>query len=45
MTSTADVVLAGDADDLHLTIDLAVTIDDEAPVTRRWVERIPRVLL
>ena len=45
VTSSADVVLAGDADDLHLTIDLAVTVDDDAPVTRRWVERIPRVLL
>ena len=43
--SSADVVLASDADDFHLTIDLAVTIDDDAPVTRRWVERIPRVLL
>ena len=28
-----------------LTIDLAVTVDDEPPVTRRWVERIPRDLL
>ena len=45
VTSSADVVLAGDADDLHLTIDLAVTVDDDPPVTRRWVERIPRVLL
>ena len=34
-----------DLEDFHLTIDLAVTIDDDAPVTRRWVERIPRVLL
>ena len=39
------MVLASDADDFHLTIDLVVTVDDDAPVTRRWVERIPRVLL
>ena len=45
VTSTADVVLASDADEFHLTIHLAVTVDDEAPVTRRWDERIPRNLL
>lgn len=45
LASSADVVLASDADDLHLTIDLAVTVDDDPPVTRRWDERIPRILL
>ena len=33
------------ATDFDLTIDLVVTVDDEPPVTRRWVERIPRELL
>jgi uncharacterized protein len=45
VTSSADVVLASDADEFRLTIDLEVTIDDELPVTRRWDERIPRNLL
>jgi hypothetical protein len=39
------VVLASDAHALNLTIDLAVTIDDDTPVTRHWDERIPRILL
>jgi hypothetical protein len=43
--STADVVIASDADEFHVTIDLAVTIDQGTPVTRRWDERIPRILL
>jgi hypothetical protein len=43
--SRADTVMAGDVDAFDLTIDLVVTIDDEPPVTRRWVERIPRELL
>ena len=43
--SRADVILASTETDLHLTIDLTVTVDDEPPVTRRWDERIPRVLL
>jgi hypothetical protein len=43
--STADVVIASDADDFHVTIDLAVTFDRGIPVTRRWDERIPRILL
>jgi putative CocE/NonD family hydrolase len=43
--SRADAVMAGDRDAFDLTIDLVVTVDDESPVRRRWVERIPRVLL
>jgi putative CocE/NonD family hydrolase len=43
--SRADVVMAGDATAFDLTIDLVVSVDDEPPVTRRWVEHIPRVLL
>jgi hypothetical protein len=43
--SRADAVMAGDTDGFDLTIDLVVTVDDEPPVRRRWVERIPRVLL
>ena len=39
------MVLASTETELHLTIDLTVTVDDERPVTRRWDERIPRVLL
>ncbi len=43
--SRADVVIAGEPDAFHVTIDLAVRVGDEPPVTRRWDERIPRVLL
>jgi hypothetical protein len=43
--SRAETVMAADADAFNLTIDLVVTVDDEPPVTRRWDERIPRVLL
>jgi hypothetical protein len=43
--SRADAVIAGDATEFHVTIDLSVTVDDEPPVTRRWDERISRVLL
>ena len=43
--STADVLIASDADEFHVMIDLAVTIDRGTPVTRRWDERIPRILL
>ena len=43
--SRADVLIAGEPDAFHVTIDLAVRVDDEPPVTRRWDERIPRVLL
>ncbi len=39
------MVIASTETDLHLTIDLTVTVDDDPPVTRRWDERIPRVLL
>jgi putative CocE/NonD family hydrolase len=41
----AEVVIASSETDFHVTIDLAITVDDDAPVTRRWDERIPRVLL
>jgi putative CocE/NonD family hydrolase len=41
----AEVVIASTETDFHVTIDLAVTVDDDPPVTRRWDERIPRVLL
>jgi putative CocE/NonD family hydrolase len=42
---SADVEIASSADEFHLTINLAVGIDGAEPVTRRWDERIPRVLL
>jgi hypothetical protein len=41
----AEVVIASTETDFHVTIDLAVTVDDDPPVTRRWDEHIPRVLL
>ena len=41
----AEVVIASSERDFHVTIDVAITIDGAAPVTRRWDERIPRVLL
>ncbi len=37
--------MAGTATAFDVTIDLVVTVDDEPPVSRRWVERIPRELL
>ena len=43
--SRAEVDLASSAEEFHLTIDLAIDIDGAEPVTRRWDERIPRVLL
>jgi hypothetical protein len=43
--SSADVVLASDPRPTSPDDRPRGTIDDDAPVTRRWVERIPRVLL
>ncbi|HEX6867854.1 MAG TPA: hypothetical protein VF119_03565, partial [Candidatus Limnocylindrales bacterium] len=43
--SRADTVMAGNEAAFDLTIDLVVSVDDEPPVHRRWVERIPRELL
>ena len=42
---SAEVDLASSAEEFHLTIDLAIGIDGAEPVTRRWDEHIPRVLL
>jgi putative CocE/NonD family hydrolase len=41
----AEVEIASSADEFHITIDLAIAIDGADPVTRRWDERIPRVLM
>jgi putative CocE/NonD family hydrolase len=43
--SRAETIMAGTATAFDVTIDLVVTVDDEPPVERRWVERIPRELL
>ncbi len=42
---SAEVSVAASPDAFQLTIDLAVGVDGAAPITRRWDERIPRVLL
>lgn len=42
---SAEVAIAAGNDAFGVTIDLSVAVDDAAPVTRRWDERIPRVLL
>lgn len=41
----ADVAVAADPDAFHVTIDLEIAIDGVVEATRRWDERIPRILL
>jgi hypothetical protein len=43
--SRADVVIASDAHEFHVTIELVVTTDGEVRATRSWDEHIPRALL
>jgi hypothetical protein len=43
--SRAEVVIASDETDFHVTIELEVTIDGAVAATRSWDERIPRALL
>ena len=43
--SRADVVIASDETEFHVTIELEVTIDGTVAATRSWDELVPRVLL